>query len=114
MAGVKPGDEEARSLTPLKWAEATDRPFALMNTARIPLQPGLRPVANVAREEVSALKAVGRVGVRGGGDHSARSSGWILPGLASVLVGLAKQRRRGGLGVGEVHFGRSGGPGGRH
>src|SRR5256885_15638046 len=78
-----------------------------MDAAAIALQPGLRPVPDIAREEVAAEEAILRVGVRDWPDRAARPGRRVAPWLACVLVGTAEHRDRGSLGVGEIVVARA-------
>ena len=67
--------------------------------AGLALQPGLRPVADVARQEVAAGGAVLAVGVRQRRDRAARAGRGIFPRHAGVPPALAERlahRRAGG------------------
>ena len=78
--------KEYAGLRPFQRAELADGPLALMDAAGIALQPGFRPVADVARKEVAALEPVLRIGVGDRRDRSARAGEGILPRKALTRV----------------------------
>src|ERR1700704_369029 len=88
-------------LRPLQRPQFPHRPLALMDAAGVALQPGLGAVADVARQEVAAEKAVLRVGFSRRRHGTARTGAGVFPGLARVLFGTGEDSRRRGPGVGE-------------
>src|SRR5258708_26387696 len=86
----------------LERAKRAHRPFALVLTAGIALQPGFGAVADVARQEIAAGEAVLGIRVGDGGDRAARARSRGLPRVARVLAAGQHQLPRGYPCVSEV------------
>src|ERR1700730_17584888 len=66
-------------LRALQRPQAAHGPFALMDAASIALQPRLRAVTHIARQEIAAGEAVLAVGTGDRRDRAARAGAGVFP-----------------------------------
>src|SRR3974390_3734228 len=92
----------ARALRALPGLRGTPLPGAAVLLTGLALQPGLRALGHIAREEIAAGLAVLRIGRRYRRDGATRAGRGILPLLARILLAAAQHFARRRLGESEI------------